>query len=101
MGKYTIALGRSAPEKPLAKAESAGDRVILFAGYTHTDQSNPKSPVTFGSAAGGIPLTLSTVPPLPDNDAFTKDRILQFFWAGTTYQFDGGLGLTAAYYHVS
>jgi predicted porin len=108
MGKYTFEFGRPAaggiPTKA-AKAEAPGDRLTFFAGYTRTDQSNPSTPVTFGSAAGGIPLTVAASPPaavpLPDNDAFTTDRILQFFWVGAKYEFAWGLGLTGAYYHVN
>jgi predicted porin len=104
MGKYTFEFGRlSAAGFPTkaAKAEAPGDKLTIFAGYTRTDQSNPSTPVGFGSAAGGIPLTISAVPSLPDNDAFTTDKVLQFFWTGAKYEFAWGLSLTGAYYHVN
>ena len=72
------------------KAEAPTDKLTFFAGYTHIDQANPSTPVGFGGAAGGYPLTVS--PTLPDNDAFTTDKILQFFWVGAKYELAWGLG---------
>lgn len=102
MGKYTFEFGGHAvggyPTKA-PKAEAPGDRLTIFAGYTHIDQANPNTPIFFGDAAGGTPLTVSAT--LPDNNAFTTDNILQFFWVGAKYEFAWGLGLTGAYYHVN
>ena len=82
-----------------AKAEPQCDsKLTLYAGYTYIDQANPNTPVTFGGAAGGFPLTIS--PTLPDNNAFTTDKILQFYWTGLKYEFMG-LSITGAYYHVN
>jgi predicted porin len=39
-------------------------------------------------------------PTLPDNNAFTTSKVLQFYWAGAKYDFAWGLSLTGAYYHV-
>jgi predicted porin len=102
MAKYTFEFGRHSlggyPTKA-PKAEAPGDKLTFFAGYTHVDQANPQTPVLFGGAAGGYALTVSAT--LPDNDAFTTDKILQFFWAGAKYEFAWGLALTGAYYHVN
>jgi hypothetical protein len=38
---------------------------------------------------------------LPDNNAFTADRLLQFFWFGAKYELAWGLNVTGAYYHVN
>jgi predicted porin len=102
MGKYTFELGgRPAAAYPTkaAKAEVPGDRLTIFAGYTNLTQANPSTPVGFGGAAGGYQLTVSAT--LPDNNAFTTDRILQFFWTGVKYEFAWGLALTGAYYHAN
>jgi predicted porin len=104
MAKYTFEIGKPSaggfPTKA-AKAEAPGDKLTIFAGYSHIDQANPSTPVGIGSTAGGLPLTIQAAPALPDNDAFTTDRILQFFWVGAKYEFAWGLGLTGAYYHVN
>lgn len=102
MAKYTWELGdRSLDSYPTKapKAEAQGDKLSIFAGYTHVNQANPSTPVLFGGAAGGYPLTVSAT--LPDNDAFTADRILQFFWFGAKYELAWGLSFTGAYYHVN
>jgi predicted porin len=102
MGKYTFQFpghGAAAFPTKAAKAEAPGDKLTLFAGYTHIDQSNPQNPVAFGDSAGGIPLTVSGT--LPDNNAFTTDKVLQFFWAGAKYELAWGLSFTGAYYHVN
>jgi predicted porin len=100
MTKYTWQLGGSTPAAYPTKAHMMpGDKFTIFAGYTHVDQANPSSPVLFGDAAGGYALTSSAT--LPDNDAFTADRILQFFWAGAKYEWASGLSVTGAYYHVN
>jgi predicted porin len=102
MAKYTWELGGpSAPAMytKAAKAEpQAADKFTLFAGYTNISQANPNQPIFFGGAAGGYPLTVSAT--LPDNDAFTTSKVLQFFWAGAKYEFAWGLSFTGAYYHV-
>jgi predicted porin len=102
MAKYTWDIGRpTAPSMytKAAKAEPQSDKLTLYAGYTYIDQANPNTPVTFGGAAGGFPLTIS--PTLPDNNAFTTDKILQFYWTGLKYEFAWGLSITGAYYHVN
>jgi predicted porin len=103
MAKYTWNLGRPAAPAPYAtkaaKVEPEGDKFTIYAGYTNISQANPKTPITFGQAAGNFPLTISAT--LPDNDAFTTAKVLQFFWAGAKYDFAWGLSLTGAYYHVN
>ncbi len=73
--------------------------MTFFAGYTHVDQANPSTPIDFGGAAGGYPLTVTAT--LPDNNAFTTDKVLQFFWVGAKYDLAWGLSFTGAYYHVN
>lgn len=104
MAKYTWTLGSGwAAPAPFytkaAKAEPQHDKFTLFAGYTNLSQSNPNEPVLFGGAAGGYTLTSTAV--LPDNNAFTTDKVLQFFWAGAKYELAWGLSFTGAYYHVN
>src|SRR4029077_6500096 len=105
MAKYTFEFGRGSgsglPTKA-PKAEVPGDKLTFYAGYTNLTQANPNSPVLFGQAAGGYPLTVSnTAPILPDNNAFTTNRVLQFYWTGVKYEFAWGLNLVGAYYHVN
>ena len=83
---------KDAPCPPPAK-------LTVFGGYTHIDVGNPHNPVYSGDAAGGYPLTVSAT--LPDNNAFTTDKILQFFWTGAKYELPSGWSFAAAYYHVS
>ncbi|HLX15994.1 MAG TPA: hypothetical protein VKS24_12405 [Bradyrhizobium sp.] len=101
LAKYTYEFGGHSsaglPTKA-AKADVPGDRLTFFAGYTNVNQANPSTPVGFGNAAGGYPLTVAVG--LPDNNAFTTAKILQFFWAGAKYDFAWGLSLTGAFYHV-
>ena len=105
MAKYTFEFGGQAvsglPTKA-APVQAPGDKLIFYAGYTNLTQANPNSPVTFGQAAGGYPILVSPANPIsPDNNAFTTNRLLQFYWTGVKYEFAWGLSLTGAYYHVS
>jgi predicted porin len=108
MAKYTFEFGGhpvgGLPTKA-AKADVPGDKLTFFAGYSNVDQANPSTPVGMGAAAGGYPLSILAaapgVNPLPDNNAFTTDKVLQFFWFGAKYDFAWGLSLTGAFYHVS
>ncbi len=70
-------------------------KLTFFAGYTHTDQSNPHDPVHYGDTQGGYPITLP-----PNNNAFTTDKIFQFYWTGAKYELPSGWSFTGAYYHV-
>jgi predicted porin len=88
VGKYTYEFGGG------YKDASPGDKLTFYGGYTHIDQSDPKNPVFAGFTAGGA------FPIKPDNDPFTTDRILQFFWTGAKYELPSGWSFTAAYYHV-
>jgi predicted porin len=105
MAKYTFNLGSGIaapspyPTKAAVKAEPQNDKLVLFAGYTNVSQANPNTPVLFGGAAGGYPLTVSAT--LPDNNAFTTAKVLEFFWVGAKYELAWGLSFTGAYYHVN
>jgi len=102
MGKYTMEFGYVVADPyptKAPKAELPRDKLTFFLGYTNTSQANPQSPIAFGGAAGGYPLTVSAT--LPDNNAFTTAKVLQFVWAGAKYELAWGLSFTAAYYHVN
>src|ERR1700751_3787794 len=105
MAKYTFEFGGVPASGLPTKAPTAaipGDKLTFYAGYTNLTQANPNSPVLFGQAAGGYPLTVTTTAPiLPDNNAFTTNRVLQFYWTGVKYEFAWGLNLVGAYYHVN
>jgi predicted porin len=93
MGKYTYDLSGG------FKGAGPGAKLTFYGGYTRIDQSNPHDPVLSGDAAGGYALTVTGT--LPDNNAFTTDKILQFFWTGAKYELPSGWNFTAAYYHVN
>jgi predicted porin len=103
MAKYTFDFGGHTVSPMYTKAakapEAPGDKLTLFAGYTHIDQSNPNTPILSGTTAGSYVLAVSGT--LPDNNAFTTDKILQFYWAGAKYEMASGLSFTGAYYHVN
>jgi predicted porin len=102
MAKYTWNIGGQSvspyPTKAAMKAPEV-DKFTIFAGYEHIDQANPTSPVTAGSAAGNYMLTSGAG--LPDNNAFTTDRVYDTYWIGGKYAFSWGLSLTGAYYHLN
>ncbi len=88
MGSYTYDFGGG------YKDEGPGSKLTLYAGYTHTDQANPHAPVGPGATTNGGYLIV------PDNNAFTTDRTLDFYWTGAKYALPTGWSFTAAYYHV-
>ena len=104
-GKYTYEFGRDVFDGGLKDGGSCGGlkdaacpapaKLTFFAGYTHTDQSNPRDQVLAGNSQGGYPLTYPI-----DNNNFTTDRIYQFFWTGAKYELPSGWSFTAAYYHI-
>ena len=100
---YTWEFGWPAAPAPYptkaVKAEPLVDKLTIYAGYTNISMGNPSTAILFGGAAGGFPLTVSAT--LPDNNAVTTDKVLQFFWTGVKYEFAWGLALTGAYYHVN
>jgi predicted porin len=106
MAKYTFEFNRyaAAPPIPTKEAKPAhGDLLTFYAGYTNTKQQNPHTPILFGDAAGNYPLLVGpnnfgTV--VPDNNAFTTPKVLQFYWTGARYELPWGLSFTVAYYHV-
>jgi len=111
-GKYTYEFGQDFLGGGLKDGGSCGGlkdapcpppaKLTFFAGYTHTDQSNPHDPVLFGQTQGGYMIRVGTSPTVsPDNNAFTTDRIYQFFWTGAKYELPSGWSFTAAYYHIN
>jgi predicted porin len=103
MGKYTFEFGGHSAAPPLATKEAKppahGDLLTFYAGYTNIRMTNPDIPIAFGQAAGDYSL-LSTAT-LPDNNAFTTPKVLQFYWTGAKYELPWGLSFTVAYYHVN
>ena len=103
MAKYTwdIGGGQSASPYPTKAAMKAPvvDKFTIFAGYEHIQQANPTAPVTAGSAAGNYVLAQGAT--LPDNNAFTTDKVYDTYWIGGKYAFSWGLSLTGAYYHLN
>jgi predicted porin len=103
MAKYTWDLGGHSASPMYTKAvkapEAPGDKVSVFAGYTNISQSNPNAPIFSGTTNGGYILTSTGA--LPDNNAFTTDKVLQFYWVGAKYEMAWGLNLVGAYYHIS
>jgi predicted porin len=103
MAKYTFDFAPDAPAGAYYTKVKApppvGAKLTFYAGYENLDQANPHSPVTSGDSAGGFPLTTSAT--LPDNNAFTTDKVLQIYWAGAKYVLPWGLSFTGAYYHVN
>jgi predicted porin len=89
MGKYTYDFGGG------FKDAEAGAKLTVFAGYTHTDQSDPHSPAPGGVTTNGGYVVV------PDNIAFQTDKKLDFYWTGAKYALPSGWSLTAAYYHVN
>ena len=103
MAKYTWEIGTprpasAYPTKAAAKAPEV-DKFTIFAGYENIHQANPTSPVAVGSAAGNYVLTSTAT--LPDNNAFTTDKVLDTYWVGAKYAFSWGLNVVGAYYHVN
>jgi predicted porin len=89
MGKYTYEFGGGG-----YKDGGPGDKLTLYAGYTHVDQANPNDLALAGSTTnGGYVIT-------PDNNAFTTNKNFDFYWTGAKYALPSGWSFTAAYYHV-
>jgi len=88
MGKYTFELGGG------FKDYGPGDKVTLFAGYTHVNQTNPSSaaPLTAVTNGGYV---VSTI-----NDAFQTAKVFDFYWTGAKYALASGWSFTGAYYHA-
>jgi len=107
MAKYTFEFGGSSAPSPLVTKEAKpahGDLLTFYAGYTNVKNENPQTPIHFGDAAGNYPLLVGpnnfgTI--VPDNDAFTTPKVLQFVWTGAKYELPWALSFTAAYYHVN
>jgi predicted porin len=66
----------------------------LFGGYEHINYSNPNNPLNPGSIVQG-----TFIAPLPNNNGFVTDKILQTAWFGVRYAITPALDITGAYYH--
>jgi predicted porin len=98
MAKYTFVFGDQSPApaystKAPPKAVTP-DKLTIYAGYSWIGQVNPDTPILFGDSAGGV------APLVPDNNAFTSQKVQQIYWAGAKYELSWGLSFTAAYYHL-
>ena len=89
MGKYTFDFGGS------FKDYGAGDKLTLFAGYTHTSQTDPSSSITAGNYTtnGGYLVSADVI-------AFQTAKTFDFYWTGAKYAMPSGWSFTGAYYHV-
>jgi predicted porin len=88
MGKYTFEFGGG------FKDYGSGDKLTLFAGYTHIAQSDPNSPAPGTTTTNGGYL-ISTI-----NNAFQTTKIFDFYWTGAKYALPSGWSFTGAYYHA-
>ena len=87
MGKYTYALG---------EVESANPKLNFFAGYVHTQLTDPHQTVSAGATTiGGYELFFVNSQPYAVGSA----RVLQTVWTGAKYELPSGLSFAAAYYH--
>jgi predicted porin len=93
VGKYTYDFSSG------LKGDGPGAKLTFYGGYSRIDQSNPNTPVLSGDAEGDYVLTVTGT--LPDNNAYTTDKIQQYLWAGAKYELPSGWSFTAAYYHIN
>src|SRR5579871_6354884 len=68
--------------------------VRLFAGYEHIRQRNPSRPLGVGASAQGGYLLSG----LEDNN-LDSPKVVQIWWTGARYAYDGRTDLTVSYYH--
>ncbi len=75
-------------------AKYAWDRFKFFGGYEHIRMLNPANPLGVGATAQGGYL-LSGV----EDNNLDSPKIVQVFWTGVKYAFDGKTDVTLSYYH--
>ena len=89
MGKYTYSLG---------EVESASPKLNFFAGYVHTQLTDPHRTVATGAPTiGGYELFYVNNQPYAAGSA----RVLQTVWTGARYELPSGLRFAVAYYYVN
>jgi predicted porin len=87
MGKYVYDFGGG------FKDDGPAAKLTIFAGYTHIDQANPGNSVASSFTNGGYAY-------VADNNAFTTNKNLDYYWTGAKYALPSGWSFTGAYYHV-
>ncbi|MGO4884432.1 MAG: carboxypeptidase regulatory-like domain-containing protein, partial [Bryobacteraceae bacterium] len=70
------------------------DPFKFYVGYEHIQQFNPTNPLGVGASAQGGYL-LSGV----EDDNLDSTKIVQVWWTGVKYAFDGKTDITVSYYH--
>jgi len=75
-------------------AKYTWDRFRFFGGYEHIRMLNPANPLGVGATAQGGYL-LSGV----EDDNLDSPKIVQVFWTGVKYTFDGKTDVTLSYYY--
>ncbi len=99
MGKYTFELGCCCCESLKdggLKDEGPSDKVTIFAGYVHTDQTGNDSPGLGdpgGTTIGGYNLFINNI-------ILLSTRTIETEWVGAKYQ-TGAWAFTGVYYHAS
>ncbi len=96
MGKYTFEFGDG------FKDEGPSSKLTLFAGYVHTEMSNPDHTQGYyngWTTQGGYPLVTVTNATGGYN-LYGSDKVLETEWGGATYEM-GPWSFTGAYYHES
>jgi predicted porin len=78
----------------LAAAKYTWEQFKFFAGYEHVRQNNPSEPLGVGASAQGGYL-LSGV----EDNNLDSTKIVQIWWAGVKYAYDGKTDITVSYYH--
>ena len=78
----------------MVAAKYAWDAFKVFGGYEHIRQTNPSNPLGIGATAqGGYDLS-----GVEDNN-LDSPKIVQVYWTGVKYAYDGKTDITWSYYH--
>ena len=75
-------------------AKYSRDPLKFFAGYEHIQQFNPSNPLGIGASAQGGYL-LSGV----EDNNLDSPKIVQIWWTGAKYAYDGKTDITLSWYH--
>jgi predicted porin len=78
----------------MAAAKYTWDPFKFFAGYEHIRQTNPANPLGIGASAQGGYLLSG----IEDNN-LDSPKIVQIWWTGVKYAYDGKTDITVSYYH--
>jgi predicted porin len=78
----------------MVAAKYGWQQLKFYGGYEHIRQDNPSSPLGVGATAQGGYL-LSGV----EDNNLDSPKIVQVYWTGVKYAYDGNTDLTLSYYH--